>query len=94
MILAKKVRLYPTEVQEQKLWQSVGTARFIDVYRFLATEEFVEEYDKLLAVTGKKKLADVTKLMNIDIESEDFWKSSLKTIEEDIEEFIKLSKEI
>ncbi|WP_141640068.1 helix-turn-helix domain-containing protein, partial [Clostridium novyi] len=29
MILSKKVRLYPTEIQEQKLWQSVGTARFI-----------------------------------------------------------------
>ena len=29
MILAKKVRLYPSEIQEQKLWQSVGTARFI-----------------------------------------------------------------
>lgn len=37
MILAKKVRLYPSEIQEQKLWQSVGTARFIDIYRFLAT---------------------------------------------------------
>ncbi|WP_297521858.1 M3 family oligoendopeptidase [uncultured Clostridium sp.] len=57
-------------------------------------EEFVKDYDKLLAVTGKNKLADVTKLMNIDIESEDFWRNSLKTIEEDIEEFIKLSKEI
>ena len=29
MILAKKIRLYPTEEQEQKLWQSVGAARFI-----------------------------------------------------------------
>lgn len=29
MILAKKVRLYPSKLQEQKLWQSVGTARFI-----------------------------------------------------------------
>ena len=29
MILAKKIRLYPTPEQEQKLWQSVGTARFI-----------------------------------------------------------------
>lgn len=29
MILAKKVRLYPSELQEQKLWPSVGTARFI-----------------------------------------------------------------
>lgn len=29
MILRKKVRLNPTKEQEQKLWQSVGTARFI-----------------------------------------------------------------
>ena len=28
MILSKKVRLYPSELQEKKLWQSVGTARF------------------------------------------------------------------
>ena len=38
MILANKVRLYPTEVQEQKLWQSVGTARFI-YNRTLARQE-------------------------------------------------------
>ncbi|STB12167.1 putative IS transposase (OrfB) [Clostridium novyi] len=29
MILSKKVRLYPSELQEKKLCQSVGTARFI-----------------------------------------------------------------
>lgn len=29
MILAKKVRIFPNVEQEQKLWQSVGTARFI-----------------------------------------------------------------
>ncbi|MFR6069505.1 MAG: helix-turn-helix domain-containing protein, partial [Clostridium perfringens] len=29
MILSKKVRLYPSKIQEKKLWQSVGTARFI-----------------------------------------------------------------
>ncbi|MCR4944515.1 MAG: helix-turn-helix domain-containing protein, partial [Clostridium sp.] len=29
MILSKKIRLYPTTEQEQKLWQSVSTARFI-----------------------------------------------------------------
>lgn len=29
MILSKKVRLYPSEIQEQKLLKSVGTARFI-----------------------------------------------------------------
>jgi len=29
MILAKKVRIIPNIEQEQNLWQSVGTARFI-----------------------------------------------------------------
>lgn len=57
-------------------------------------DEFVSAYDKLLSVTGKNKLVDITKLMNIDIQSIDFWRNSLKIIEEDIEKFIKLSKEI
>ena len=55
---------------------------------------FVEAYDQLLSVTGKNKLSDITKLMNIDIQSIDFWRILLKLIEEDIENFIKLSKEI
>ena len=29
MMLGKRVRIFPTKEQEQKLWQSVGTARFI-----------------------------------------------------------------
>ena len=29
MILASKIRLYPTKEQEEKLWKSAGTARFI-----------------------------------------------------------------
>lgn len=39
MILAKKVRLYPSESQEQKLWQSVGTARFIYNWTLAKQEE-------------------------------------------------------
>ena len=39
MILAKKVRLYPTKEQEQKLWQSVGIARFIYNYTLTKQEE-------------------------------------------------------
>jgi pepF/M3 family oligoendopeptidase len=56
-------------------------------------KEFVKDYDMLLSVTGKNKIADVTKLMGIDIHSVDFWRSSLKTIEEDIEKFMELSKD-
>lgn len=57
-------------------------------------DEFVKAYDELLSVTGKMKLADITKLMNIDITSIDFWRNSLKTIEEDIEKFLELSKNL
>ncbi len=54
---------------------------------------FVKDYESLLSVTGKNKIADVTRLMNIDIQNIDFWRSSLKTIEQDIEKFLDLSKE-
>jgi oligoendopeptidase F len=33
----------------------------------------------------------VAKVMGIDINSKEFWKNSLKTVEEDINEFIELS---
>ena len=57
-------------------------------------ESFPKEYENLLSITGKNKIADVTKVMGIDIHNKDFWRSSLKTIEEDIEKFIELSKEL
>lgn len=49
---------------------------------------FIEKYDKLLKETGKKQIADVTAMMNIDIRSPEFWRSSLKLVEQDIEKFI------
>ncbi|MBK1810426.1 M3 family oligoendopeptidase [Clostridium sp. YIM B02505] len=56
-------------------------------------EEFVKVYDELLASTGDRKIADVTKIIGVDIHSVDFWRSSLKIIEEDIERFIELSNQ-
>lgn len=53
-------------------------------------DEFVAAYDRLLAVTGKMKIADVTMEMGIDVRKADFWRSSLKLIERDIEKFINL----
>ena len=49
---------------------------------------FIEKYDMLLKETGKNKIADVTAMMNIDIRSPEFWRSSLKLVEQDIEKFI------
>jgi len=53
-------------------------------------DQFVEQYDQLLAVTGKRNIADVASLMDVDVRSVDFWRSSLKLIEQDIEKFISL----
>lgn len=54
--------------------------------------EFVAAYDKLLAATGKNKVADITKMMGIDIHDIRFWRSSLDLVREDINKFISLSK--
>lgn len=50
MILSKKVRLYPSELQEQKLWKSVGTARFIYNWTLARQEENYK--------SGKKFISD------------------------------------
>lgn len=56
-------------------------------------EIFVDEYEKLLSITGKNKLTDITKVMKIDINNKKFWKELIKTLEDDIEQFMKLSRE-
>lgn len=53
-------------------------------------KEFTKEYDRMLSVTGKMKIADVAKVMNIEIHDPDFWRSSLELIRKDIDRFIKL----
>ena len=62
MIRARKVRLFPTEEQEQKLWQSVGTARFIYNWTLAKQEEnhknggkFISDNDLRKEITGLKK---------------------------------------
>jgi pepF/M3 family oligoendopeptidase len=57
-------------------------------------ESFCKEYEDLLSVTGKEKVADVTQIMNIDVHDVNFWRNSLRLIEEDIERFISLSYEV
>lgn len=57
-------------------------------------EGFPSEYEKLLSITGKNRIADITKIMGIDIHDKGFWRSSLRTIEDDIEKFITLSYNI
>lgn len=55
-------------------------------------DSFIKDYEKLLSITGKNKLEDVAKVMGINIHNIEFWRNSLKLIEENIEKFIEISK--
>lgn len=61
MILAKKVRLYPSELQEQKLWQSVGTARFIYNWTLARQEENYKNGGKFISDSILRKELTVLK---------------------------------
>jgi pepF/M3 family oligoendopeptidase len=52
---------------------------------------FIQQYDQLLSVTGKHTIADIAKKMDVDVHSLDFWRSSLKLVEADIQKFLSLS---
>lgn len=54
-------------------------------------QSFVQQYDELLAVTGKKKIAEVAAIMDVDVRSVDFWRGSLQLIAEDIDHFVSLA---
>ncbi len=56
-------------------------------------DTFPEKYETLLRATGKMAIEDVAKIVGIDVNDREFWRSSLKLIEADIESFISLSKE-
>jgi pepF/M3 family oligoendopeptidase len=57
-------------------------------------ESFTGRYNELLRATGSNNIADVVKLMNIDVHSKDFWKSSLEIIAANINNFLKLSDDV
>ena len=61
MILAKKVRLYPTKEQEQKLWQSVGTARFIYNWTLAKQEENYKNGGKFISDNVLRKELTILK---------------------------------
>lgn len=62
MILSMKVRLYPTKEQEEKLWKSVGTARFIYNWTLARQEENYRTGGKFISDGDlRKKLTQLKK---------------------------------
>ena len=65
MILAKKVRLRPSELQEEKLWKSVGTARFIYNWTLNRQEENYKGGGKFIPDSVFRK--EITQLKKTDL---------------------------
>ena len=61
MILANKVRIIPTTEQEQKLWQSVGTARYIYNWTLARQEENYKNGGKFISDNDLRKELTVLK---------------------------------
>lgn len=53
-------------------------------------QEFVPAYDALLRATGKNGITAVAKQVGIDVNSIEFWRSSLDVMKKDIEHFLSL----
>lgn len=65
MIRAKKVRLYPTEEQEKKMWQSVGTARFIYNWTLSKQQENYKQGGKFISDNDLRK--EITQLKKSEL---------------------------
>ena len=53
--------------------------------------QFMSKYNDLLKATGKNKIEDVAKMVDIDVTSSEFWISSLEVIEKNIKKFKELA---
>ena len=61
MILSKKIRIIPSVEQEQKLWQSVGTARFIYNWTLARQEENYKNGGKFISNNDLRKEITILK---------------------------------
>jgi putative transposase len=61
MILGNKVRIFPTKEQEQKMWQSVGTARFIYNWTLARQEENYKNGGKFISDNELRKELTILK---------------------------------
>lgn len=55
-------------------------------------EEFLNNYDDLLNATGKNSIKGVAMKMGVDVHDPEFFRSSLRLIEMDVEKFLEISK--
>ena len=66
MILGNKIRLFPTKEQENKLWKSVGTARFIYNWTLSRQEENYKNGGKFISDNDLRK--EITQLKKTELQ--------------------------
>ena len=66
MILGNKVRIFPTKEQEHKMWQSVGTARFIYNWTLARQEENYKNGGKFISDNDLRKELTVLKKTDLN----------------------------
>lgn len=54
-------------------------------------DKFVQDFEYFLSISGKNSVEDAAAKLNIDLTSEEFWESSLKIVEDEINAFIEES---
>ena len=64
MILAKKIRIYPSKIQEQKLWKSVGVARWAYNFALNMKEKRYKETGKSISESDIRKI--ITQMKQTD----------------------------
>jgi putative transposase len=66
MILGNKIRIFPTKEQEQKMWQSVGTARFIYNWTLSKQEENYTNGGKFISDNDLRKQLTILKKTDLN----------------------------
>ncbi len=61
------------------------------LYQKRDNEKFLEDYDNLLAATGKNMVEEVAGMMDLDVQDRSFWEASLELIKKDIDKFEELA---
>ena len=64
----------------------------VDFMLFTQNKEKIPKYEKLLAATTTNTCEDVAKIADIDLRQETFWKESLQSIVDQMDEFLQLAK--
>jgi len=90
--LGKKVRLSPTKEQEQKLWQSVGTARFIYNWTLAKQEENYKKGGKFISDNDLRKELTVLKRTELNWLNEVSNNVAKQAVKDGCEAYIKFFK--